>query len=1394
MSPWSARPRRFRRAVVAVSIVSVASLVLLGVAGTGLRAPRGMAQGTAGMRVSSSADVARAKVHPALREQAAASPEAGLLVHVYARVGTDVSRYMPQSVSRAFADPLGNTFISGIVKGADVLKVASIDGVIAVQPSKGAVQPALAPDATIGRRVLPSGELAAQMRAIMQAGKPNDASRQNPAQPTGWYDQLNNHQSALAWEKGYTGAGVTVMVNDSGIDFAHPDIYGTWAVVDDPSSPYYGWPMMFDSLSTLMLALDQIVGTNYVASGQSHYADTSTVVTEGASSYQPIGAAAAHTYTLPGTSLSGNYHIGTHPDTSLMDWYAMIHQPAEGEPLERPAVLVVDENTPGVYDTVYVDLNFNYDFTDDNPASKEQPVIAADWWGPMDYAAGDFDPNPDGLNDQSGGLIYFIADGVTPVPTTDWAYGLAPPANGSLVAFTILDANGSPGGDHGQLCVSNVVGQGVIDGDSYLYALAGDETGGVRPWFKPEGVGGMVVGAGKDVKVVSAGDYYSIGGEDWAFYAMIGYDGVPGSGDEVQIISNSWGDSFTNNDGWDFESRYIDLINRRLGPTTLIAFSVGNGSPGFGTVTSPAPPSGLDVGASTQHGSTGWDEPAGADQITWGDVAAFSGLGPSARGDQGVDILGDGSRASGNATLNESWSGAHAWYTWGGTSRAAPVVVGNAALFYQAFRESYGRWPDIDTAKSILMSGARDINYDPFHQGAGLVNGNRIVDIASGAAGFYVTPNAWVPGDYDGATWPGFTNILLPGESSETWLTVTNPTDNWLFLTAGDRWLQRQHTEEWTFTSSNIADEAIELVEDNPSATGYDWNMPHYVWDVTSMIPAGTDLMVFRQNYTYDQYDPAGTYNWQQVNDWYVLIYDWKDNNGDGNVWEDHNGDGTIQPDEYDMGELVRREYSNSRGNTAYVYAQTPLERSHDGVYIGLFHNQARADVPTTTMTLGLDFYDNVDFPWVDIAGELAVPPGGEARIKARVHVPGDTPAGMYEGAIWFNDGGWNTTVPVVVNVAGRGYNMTAGGNAGDGWYDNGQVYGAQSWRWRAESGDWRFYYADLGANPAGLDRLNGTEYWMVSADWGDLPTDVNVHIFGPALDDFSADEPGYYGPYTLQPIGGSNNGYVGAGVFLTQTSSGSSTEFVGAPYIPGLNLIAIDNVNYAGSAPSEWINLRAGVLSVSHSPITVSRSSNNANYGLTQTIVSTMDLSGLVVDGFGLSKPTVYAGQTVLQDDPDDPATASYTKAITLDHAGFLSVAIDGQDGDDLDLYLLYDANGDGAFDPTETIASSATAAPDEAVSITLPADGDYLIAVHGWSVPAGETTFDLAVNAVQGTSVQATGVPEGGILAGQRYSFRVEITAGGYEPGTYSGLITLGPPEGPAAVLIPVTFEVTE
>ncbi|MFQ6127411.1 MAG: S8 family serine peptidase [Thermoplasmata archaeon] len=85
-------------------------------------------------------------------------------------------------------------------------------------------------------------------------------------------------------------------------------------------------------------------------------------------------------------SVSGKYHVGLHWDSSLKAAYFM-----------APAVLVVDSTWNGVYDTVYVDLDNDFNFTNEMAATKASPNL----WKDLDL---------DGLADVSGGLLYFISN------------------------------------------------------------------------------------------------------------------------------------------------------------------------------------------------------------------------------------------------------------------------------------------------------------------------------------------------------------------------------------------------------------------------------------------------------------------------------------------------------------------------------------------------------------------------------------------------------------------------------------------------------------------------------------------------------------------------------------------------------------------------------------------------------------------------------------------------------------------------------------------------------------------------------------------------------------------------------------------------------------------------
>ena len=355
-------------------------------------------------------------------------------------------------------------------------------------------------------------------------------------------------------------------------------------------------------------------------------------------------------------------------------------------------------------------------------------------------------------------------------------------------------------------------------------------------------------------------------------------------------------------------------------------------------------------------------------------------------------------------------------------------------------------------------------------------------------------------------------------------------------------------------------------------------------------------------------------------------------------------------------------------------------------------------------------------------------------------------------------------------------------------YYNNEYLYGAQSWRWRQESGDWRFYYADVPGSPGLFESKmpDGTYFYLAEASWESSLSDVDIHIMSPFVDQFSALEGDYYGPYSLAIASSSNNAYVGNGTYRLDSSSGGNTEIIAAPYVGGLNAITLHNTNFAGTQSAEAVELRTGVLGVSQAPMEVTTTAGS-DRAFTQTVMSSIPLSGLVVQGFGLSNPEIAEGVPVQQDDPNDPSTSSYTRELTLENAGLLDIQIAGGENDDIDLYLIQDLNGDGEFDfASEQIAASTTATADERITIQLPDDGNYLIAVHGWAIPPDGSTFDIGVLAVQGEGISTSGAPDGSISPYRAYDFGVEFDTEGLEPGGYTGLITIGPPEGPSAVLV--------
>lgn len=159
------------------------------------------------------------------------------------------------------------------------------------------------------------------------------------------------------------------------------------------------------------------------------------------------------------------------------------------------------------------------------------------------------------------------------------------------------------------------------------------------------------------------------------------------------------------------------------------------------------------------------------------------------------------------------------------------------------------------------------------------------------------------------------------------------------------------------------------------------------------------------------------------------------------------------------------------------------------------------------------------------------------------------------------------------------------------------------------------------------------------------------------------------------------------------------------------------------------------------------------------------IDMPSLAVRASGLVQPggEVLQDLPIAQDDPRDPSTASYKHDVRIrGEAGLFFAVARPQAGDNLELYLLHDADGDGTF-----------AFPDEVVDVGLQGGGnarvmllvgrqpagDYQLWVHGNAIQGDDHTFTLQLQVMDGDQLRVQGAPTS-VTAGQNYELQVCAT----------------------------------
>ena len=260
----------------------------------------------------------------------------------------------------------------------------------------------------------------------------------------------------------------------------------------------------------------------------------------------------------------------------------------------------------------------------------------------------------------------------------------------------------------------------------------------------------------------------------------------------------------------------------------------------------------------------------------------------------------------------------------------------------------------------------------------------------------------------------------------------------------------------------------------------------------------------------------------------------------------------------------------------------------------------------------------------------------------------------------------------------------------------------------------------------------------------------------------------------------------INAARWTFDTATGGPREVITAPAQEGLQTLVEHQVGWTGDKFEVPFTSKLGSAAVTPSSVHESTTADTGAFDV--TFRASVDLDGLATEAFGLSQP-VTTTETARQDDPDDPSTASVKRSVTINHASRLRVST-ALPSNDVDLFLLYDANKDGAFTSNEIVAASTTPTGNESVELTRPPDGNYQIWVHGFSV-TGTPTFPLTVDAVQGNDLTVTGAPDGPVPAGQTVTLHVTYSKAMTAGQSYFGELLLGPKSAPTAFSVPIQID---
>jgi parallel beta-helix repeat protein len=648
-------------------------------------------------------------------------------------------------------------------------------------------------------------------------------------------------------------------------------------------------------------------------------------------------------------SVSGKYHFGYHPSAALTNMLGPV------------PMIVVESTTKDVWDRVYVDMNTDYIIDSKDPyVDINNPLLVQDIWNLS--SNGSVSSGPDGINDLSGGLLYFIGNGNTMMPYSARLTEILILAGVQLTAFSSENPMPIPG--NGELVA--FYGEFGFDEESGTMESHGTQMASViAAEGLNQGVSGPIKGVSPDITFLPiCNAQYDL---SYALYfAVEGYDGKVNTGDEANIVSVG---QYTSGYGSGLEetTQLIEYLVNLTGSSASFISPAGNDGSGYGTVAAPCGVSTLVVGFAEDNTYAA----GSADQPQhFGDVSELSSRGPSAAGLAKPDVIAVGvgevdKPLGATGMLSTSVGGKGQSTLWKASELATAVTTGVMALVFEAYKEKHGAYPSTQKAMDIIRSSAKDLGHDALTQGAGFVDALAAVRTARGDSGLLAGAGRTSFGTSFGTEYNSFINVLAPGESDTLPVQLTNAGTSSASALYGIEYMSRIDSQD-----------TYKLVSSSTGAKQ----------DISNMIPASAEVVkvTAQTNHTDFMVKEAS---------YFMRLYDWVDSQPVGAA-----NHGILDTADY-LSLLTGVEYG-------YVNAMTCTVSNPHNTVVGKLVVEIIPDVGAgSTMQskvwrITVESFASVPFNWLSISKTTGtLTGGGTDSIGVTASVPPTAEAGTYESS-----------------------------------------------------------------------------------------------------------------------------------------------------------------------------------------------------------------------------------------------------------------------------------------------------------------------------------------------------------------------------------------------------------